>query len=188
MRLEITLNDTTIPYTLRRYKRSKHINISLGEDNVILVTAPYRVSLRQIEDALRKHSEWILRQLHQVAHNPVSFTMRMTKDDYLRYKDKAFILVSERVGHFNQFYNFDFKRISIRNQKTRWGSCSTSGTLSFNFKILFLPPQQRDYIIVHELCHLKEFNHSSAFWALVEKTIPEYKILRRQLKNRQKVL
>jgi len=93
------------------------------------------------------------------------------------------VFVLNRLGHFNQFYGFEYKRISIRNQKTRWGSCSKKGNLNFNYKLLFLSQEQADYIIVHELCHLKEMNHSKRFWNLVLESILDYKNVRKSLKK-----
>lgn len=102
---------------------------------------------------------------------------------YLAYKEKARKLVEERVVHFNQFYRFKVGHISIKNTQTRWGSCSRKGNLNFNYKIALLPSKHADYIVVHELCHLGEFNHSKKFWALVEKTIPDYAIIHNELKK-----
>ena len=97
------------------------------------------------------------------------------KEDYLTYKLSALVLTTERIHHFNTQYNFRFKNISIRNQTTRWGSCSSKGNLSFNYLIIRLPKHLADYIVVHELCHLGEFNHSAKFWDLVSRADPEYK-------------
>lgn len=102
---------------------------------------------------------------------------------YLAHKEKARKLAEERVNYFNTFYTFKVGRISIKNTQTRWGSCSRKGNLNFNYKIALLPPKHADYIIVHELCHLGEFNHSKKFWALVEKTIPDYGIIHNELKK-----
>jgi predicted metal-dependent hydrolase len=101
----------------------------------------------------------------------------------LENKDKALQIAKDRINHFNKYYNFQFKNITIKNQKTRWGSCSRKGNLNFNYKIALLPENISDYIIVHELCHLKEFNHSKRFWDLVAETIPDYLILRKKLKG-----
>ena len=95
-------------------------------------------------------------------------------------------MVHERVRHFMGHYGVRHGmvvgRIAIRNQKSRWGSCSKKGNLNFNYKILFLPPDIVDYIIVHELCHLRQFDHSPKFWALVGETIPNYQQLRARLR------
>ena len=103
--------------------------------------------------------------------------------NYIKYKSPATNLIKERLEYFNQFYNYKLGRVTIRNQKTRWGSCSKKGNLNFNYKIVLLSPKQADYIIVHELCHLKEFNHSQKFWDLVSTTIPDYKEIRSSLRT-----
>lgn len=103
--------------------------------------------------------------------------------NYIKYKNEAATLVKERLEHFNQFYNYKWGRVAIRNQKTRWGSCSKKGNLNFNYKIRLLTPKQADYIIVHELCHLGEFNHSQNFWNLVMQTMPDYLEIRKSLKK-----
>lgn len=103
--------------------------------------------------------------------------------EFIENKEKARELINERLKFFNKFYDFNFKKISVKKQNSRWGSCSRKGNLNFNYKILFLPKNIADYIIVHELCHLKEFNHSPRFWALVAKTIPDYKKIRLSLKK-----
>ncbi|MDB5254321.1 MAG: putative metal-dependent hydrolase [Parcubacteria group bacterium] len=100
---------------------------------------------------------------------------------YLKHKEAARALVIERLEHFNLFYTFQYKRIFIKNHKSRWGSCSKQGNLNFNYRIIFLPPKLADYLIVHELCHLGEFNHSPRFWDLVEQTLPDWKKRRREL-------
>ncbi|NVN96820.1 M48 family metallopeptidase [Candidatus Nomurabacteria bacterium] len=103
--------------------------------------------------------------------------------NYIKYKKDAATLVKERLEHFNTFYNFKYGRVAIRNQKTRWGSCSKKGNLNFNYKIVLLTSKQANYIIVHELCHLKEFNHSQRFWDLVAKVVPDYKEVRSSLRT-----
>jgi predicted metal-dependent hydrolase len=100
---------------------------------------------------------------------------------YLKYKEEARVLVKARLEYFNTFYNFEYKRIAIKNHKSRWGSCSKKGNLNFNYRIALLPPHLADYIVVHELCHLGEFNHSKKFWALVERTIPDWRMRRAEL-------
>jgi hypothetical protein len=108
---------------------------------------------------------------------------KKVSQNYLKYKSQALLLVKERIEYFNTFYNYKYGRIVIRNQKTRWGSCSRKGNLNFNYKIALLTPNQADYIIVHELCHLKEFNHSQRFWDLVAQAVPDYKEVRHSLRD-----
>jgi predicted metal-dependent hydrolase len=92
-------------------------------------------------------------------------------------------MVIEKLEYYNTFYNFKYNRISIKNQKTKWGSCSSLGNLNFNYRLLYLPQRIFDYIVVHELCHLGQMNHSADFWKLVEKTFPDYDLLRSELKK-----
>jgi predicted metal-dependent hydrolase len=94
---------------------------------------------------------------------------------YVEHKEAARELVCSRLSHFNQHYGLKWNRVAIRNQRRCWGSCSSLKNLNFNYKILLLPPHLQDYIIVHEMCHLKELNHGAGFWNLVGEAIPEYK-------------
>ncbi len=91
--------------------------------------------------------------------------------------------IEKRLALFNKDYGFTYRRITIRNQRTRWGSASRSGNLNFNYRMTFLPPHLSDYVIVHELCHLGEFNHSKKFWDLVARTIPDHRALRKELRT-----
>ena len=102
---------------------------------------------------------------------------------YLEQKEDARKLVLDRLEYWNKHYNFKYSRVSIRNQRSRWGSCSSKGNLNFNFRIVTLPPHLSDYIIVHELCHLGQMNHSQKFWDLVGRTLPNYEELMLELRK-----
>ena len=137
-----------------------------------------------IERFLLQKSEWILKKMnHREGHPPIANDTKKSKAHFLKHKQTALELAQKKVVSFNQFYQFTFKKITIKNQKTRWGSCSKKGNLNFNYKIALLPEKLSDYIIVHELCHLGAFNHSKKFWNLVARMIPNYKELRRELKK-----
>src|SRR5581483_3865122 len=100
---------------------------------------------------------------------------RRNRRHYLKLKEQARAICVSRVGFFNTFYGFKVGKIFIKNTKSRWGSCSERGNLNFNYKIVLLPSAVADYLIVHELCHLAEFNHGRAFWALVAQACPNYR-------------
>lgn len=106
-----------------------------------------------------------------------------SRRDFNKHRELARALVHERVKHWSAVYGVTVGKIAIRNQRSRWGSCSRRGNLNFNYRIVRLLPHLADYLIVHELCHLKEFNHSKAFWNLVEQSIPDYKIRRGELRS-----
>lgn len=99
-------------------------------------------------------------------------------------KKEARDFVVGAVEKFNTHYGFSIGNITIRNQRSRWGSCSKKGNLNFNFRIVELPPHLAEYIVVHELCHIGEFNHSRAFWARVEETVPDWKQCRAELRGK----
>lgn len=108
---------------------------------------------------------------------------RLTAKDYAKHKSAALALATRKAKQFSELYGVHYNKISIKNQKTMWGSCSRKGNLNFNVKIVLLPEYFQDYIIVHEICHLKEFNHSPRFWALVAQSVPDHKRLRKGLKR-----
>ena len=149
-------------------------------DARVVVTAPASFGARLIEQFITKHSGWIRRKVAKTAGRKV---IPIKKGEILILKKQALTLASARCTHFANHYGFTYNKISVRAQKSRWGSCSRAGNLSFNYKIATLPTHIADYIIIHELCHLAEMNHSSRFWALVAKTIPDHKMVRKELRN-----
>jgi len=104
------------------------------------------------------------------------------------YKKQARKVLTERVGYFSQKYGFKVGKIRISSARTRWGSCSAKGTLSFTWRLVMAPVNVIDYVVVHELCHLKELNHSKAYWAQVEAILPGYKQQRSWLKKQGRKL
>ena len=104
------------------------------------------------------------------------------------YKNQARKFITERVEHFVREYGFMVEKIRISSAHTRWGSCSHKGTLSFTWRLVMAPPDVIDYVVVHELCHLKELNHSKAFWIQVESILPDYKRQRNWLKKQGRKL
>ena len=100
------------------------------------------------------------------------------------YRKQARTVLAERVELFVQKYGFNVKKIRISSARTRWGSCSHKGTLSFPWRLVMAPPDVIDYVVLHELCHLKEMNHSKAFWAQVQSILPDYKRQRSWLKKK----
>ena len=100
-----------------------------------------------------------------------------------RYKNAARAQFEMRAAHYRQLTGGHYTSITVRDQKTRWGSCSSRGTLSFNYRLIFAPPVILDYVVVHELCHLTYMNHSDAFWNKVAGMIPDHAAHRRWLRE-----
>lgn len=173
------------PYTLRKSKRSKHLRLRIYGDGRVVMTAPWWLSGRVIEKFFKDKSEWIREKLDGLKRVRPQAS-KFTREDYLARKEEARVLVEERIAHYNAIYGFPLNRISIRHQKTRWGSCSSRKNISINYKIIYLPQAMQDYLIVHELCHLRELNHSPKFWALVAQTVPDYREVKRALRQEEK--
>lgn len=152
-------------------------------DGNFIVTVPSSFPTQSIDGYLLEKSKWVVSKLDFFEKINKQQKLSLGEDGFKVYKDKALEVVTERLDKFNgQYYNFKFNAVVIKNQKSRWGSCSKKRNLNFNYKILFLSPRIRDYIIVHELCHLKEFNHSSKYWRLVAKAMPDYQLIVEELK------
>ncbi len=177
----IEIKNTNVEYTHKVSPRAKRLRVAIYPGGRTVVSAPRFFSVGAIEKFLRLRSDWLLSAISRQKLVPV-VDVKKNREDYLNNKERALSLVKERIGYFNSIYNFRVGKISIKNHKTLWGSCSRKCNINFNYRIVFLSPEQRDYIIVHELCHLAEFNHSARFWTLVSKTIPNYKQLRKSLK------
>lgn len=176
----IILEGQNIEYIVRTHPRAKRLRATVYPGGKLVVTLPKRYTERPIGKFLIEKSTWILKALNK-SKSRTSLLPKADKASYKRYKETSRSFVHERIEHFNQIYNLKFNNVRIGNQTSLWGSCSIKRNLNFNYRIIFLPPKVADYLIVHELCHLKEFNHGPNFWAQVERAIPNYKLVRRQL-------
>jgi predicted metal-dependent hydrolase len=170
------------PYEIKRYRRAKVLRIAVKPGGRVVVTMPWRAPLYLAREFVQKKREWVLAAREKML-GVEPLARSGSPAEYKQYKAEALRVFTARLQEFNQRYGFAYKRVSIRNQKTRWGSCSKTGTLSFSYRLLLVPPEVRDYVLVHELCHVKEMNHSRRFWELVAMTCPDYKQLRAQLQH-----
>jgi len=183
VRKTIELEEKEVEYTLAVSARARQMRLAIYHDGRFVVTMPRWFSEKRVEQFILKKSEWILKTIARFKAEPKGLVIAGKRGDFARHKEAAQKLAVERLSHFNTFYNFKYHSVSVRNQKTRWGSCSKSGNLSFNYKIALLPSDLADYIVVHELCHLGEFSHSKKFWALVGRTVPDYQERKRELRK-----
>ncbi len=183
MRTSPEFQNYATPYSVVVSRRARTVRLTVQRDGRVVLTVPRGVSREYAERFAQARAQWIADKVAYFRRLPKPLLRSANKRDYHRYKDAALALARERLAFFNATYGFAFRSITIRNQKTRWGSCSKKGNLSFSYRIALLPPRYVDYIIVHELCHLKEMNHSRAFWALVAQTIPDYRDIRKKIKH-----
>lgn len=176
---------TKIPITIKTSRVAKHMRLTVYPDGRVVATRPWRLDVNYVKRFIQRKIGWIEKQLKKITVSPTPVKRRRrSSKDYRENKEKARKLVTAKLEYFNQFYNFKYHKVAIRNQKSRWGSCSLAGNLNFNYKIIYLTEKMADYLIVHELCHLKEFNHSARFWELVGKKIPDYKVIRKELRRK----
>ena len=157
----------------------KTVAIQVNSDLSVTVRAPYGVTEKYIEEFLNKNEAWISKRMNEIKVKKKSIESKnvenVTLDKIKILADQALKIIPTRVEYFARIIGVTYGNITIRNQKTRWGSCSSKGNLNFNCLLMLAPPKVLDYVVVHELCHRKQMNHSKAFWTEVEKVFPDYK-------------
>ena len=161
------------------YSQRKRLSIHIKTDGGILVKAPLWMSRAEVEKVVESHRGWIENHLPK---EPVS-SPKLTAEEIRDLAQRAVEDIPQRVSHFAPLVGVSYGRITIRNQRSRWGSCSGKGNLNFNCLLMLCPEDVIDYVVVHELCHRKEMNHSPAFWAEVERVLPDYKARKQWLKD-----
>ncbi len=160
---------------VRRSKR-KSAAIKITADMQIVVFVPLYVSDNEIERMVISKSKWIDEHMLKVQStiDERSKLEKITFEQVKELADQAVEYIPKRVKYYAEKENFVYNKITIKNLVSRWGSCSTKGNLNFNCLLMLMPDYVIDYIVVHELCHLREMNHSEKFWAEVEKIMPDY--------------
>lgn len=170
----------------------KTIAIEVRQDLRVIVRAPKRASNREIMKFVEQKQDWIAKHLAymQIRYEETRRVKekQFTDDDIRKMKDEAKMVIPDRVKYYAGIMGVTFGKITIKNQKTRWGSCSSKGNLNFNCLLMLTPDKVRDYVVIHELCHLKQMNHSKMFWAEVEKVMPDYKVYRQWLSRNGNML
>lgn len=170
-----------------RRSRRRSIGLEVRPDGSVILRVPNRLSKRDALAFLQTKEAWLRKCLDQVEERE-SFAEAaglepLTEDELSALTKAARAYFTEKCAWLAPVVGVDYGRISIRHQKTRWGSCSTKGNLNFNCLLMLAPEDVRDYVVVHELCHRKEMNHSSAFWAEVAGVVPDYREKERWLKE-----
>ena len=169
--------------------RRKTIGLEIRNGEVI-VRAPMFFSARQIDRFVTEHRDWIEKHLAKVKkqENEAQQLGALTEEKIRELSREAQKVIPERVRYYAPLIGVTYGRITIRCQKTRWGSCSSKGNLNFNCLLMMTPPEVLDSVVVHELCHRKHMNHSQQFYAEVLRVFPEYRKCHRWLKEHGAVL
>ena len=169
----------TVNYSIIRIDR-KTIAIQIQPDGNVVVRAPKRMRMEEIKRFVESKAEWIEKHLL----NRTTFNQeKLTDQEMKMLREKARAVVTEKVQYYAPLIGVTYNQIAIRAQHTRWGSCSSKGNLNFNCLLALVPMEVLDYVVVHELCHRKELNHSDRFWNEVAKILPDYKCRKKWLKE-----
>ncbi len=174
-----------------RIVRSRRKTLSAAvKGDVLVVSVPLRTSDQAVQDFLYKHRRWIQTHMEKARKNreTAQTAGKLSMQEIRSLADRALDYIPERVRYYAPLMGVTYGRITIRNQKTRWGSCSSKGNLNFNCLLMLCPPQVIDSVVVHELAHRIEMNHSDRFYAQVLKVFPDYWTWDRWLKENGPVL
>ena len=171
-------------YQLIRSKR-KTLSIEIKPDSTVIVRAPYNMKASRIESFVNEKTPWIEKQLLRLeeAKKRQNSAEKLTPSELEMLAEKAKEYIPERAEFYAKQIGVTYGKITIRCQKTKWGSCSSKGNLNFNCLLMLTPPEVIDSVVVHELCHLKEMNHGKRFYAEVLKVYPDYHRHRKWLKE-----
>jgi len=163
----------------------KTVALEITKEAELLVRAPYGMKDWEIRSFIDEKAAWIEKHLRMQEERKEKrqAANHLTPEELRDLADEAVKRIPERVAYYAGSMGVTYGRITIRNQKTRWGSCSREGNLNFNCLLMLAPPKVLDYVVVHELCHRKEMNHSSRFWNQVEQVLPDYRQSRQWLKE-----
>ena len=164
-------------YYFVRHRRARRYLLRVDPDGRIRVTIPRGGSRREADAFALRHRAWIDAQLSQVRPSAVAV------DAQRAWRARAKAVLPERLYELAGRHGCVVKAVSIRSQKTRWGSCGRNGHISLNWRLMLMPDWVRDYVLIHELMHLKRLDHSPKFWRLVEAACPDYRAARQWLRT-----
>ena len=168
-----------VPYQIIKSDR-KTIAIQIKPDGQVVVRCPKRMRIEEAKRFVESKADWIEKHL---AKRQLQNVAKYTTKEIEQLREQARKLVTERVKFYAPIIGVSYGQIAIRTQHTRWGSCSSKGNLNFNCLLALVQLEVLDYVVVHELCHRKEMNHSELFWNAVARVIPNFKICKKWLKE-----
>ena len=158
------------------------VSLEIRRDLRVVLRVPLGMPESEIRRILAQRTGWIAEHLARAAARKDQ-APRLSPEELETLKTRAAEDLAARTARLAPLVGVDYGRITVRSQVSRWGSCSARGNLSFNCLLMLCPPEVRDYVVIHELCHRQQMNHSSAFWAEVERVLPDYREARRWLRQ-----
>ena len=183
--LNLQENDQEIHILVIRSAR-KSLGLEVRDQNTVLARIPARLPDRELKQFVETHREWILKKTQIAAQReekrkatPAPPLESLSKTDRMKIQLK----IGKRVRHYCEIMGVTVGWVTVKNQKTRWGSCSAKGNVNFNYQLAFLPEELLDYVVIHELAHRRHMDHSKEFWAEVERYCPDYRERREMLKQ-----
>ena len=163
------------------YSKRKTLSICVKEGEII-VRAPFGASEKRISDFVNSEKEWILNALKRQKERNEKY-VGLSEKEISDLKNSAKKYFKDKTAYFASIMNLKYSRITITSAKTRFGSCSSRGNISYSWRLMLYPEAAREYVVVHELCHLVHMNHSKSFYKLLESYMPNYKELKKLLKE-----
>lgn len=176
--VHFSLEEKTIIVSIKRQRYRRSIKLQ-HQSAHFTITAPAGMPITTIEQFLHSQTKWINKRLSNLQKKELLPELPFSEDT----KRAAKLLVMSIIEQYQSLYPYQFQKVTIKDLQSKWGSCSTQKNLNFNYRIIALSPDLAAYLVVHELCHLAEMNHSSRFWGLVAKAFPDYQKRRKRLHN-----
>jgi predicted metal-dependent hydrolase len=173
-----------LPYAVRVSPRARNVSVTVTRDGTITLVLPRRgVSMAAALRFLRRQADWAIATAERMARFRDQVFLPRDRRDYLRHREAARRFVHACLAKHRPVYGVVHGRVAIKDLTRNWGSCSTGNNLNFNYKIVHLPERCAEYVVIHELCHLLEFNHSPRFWQLVARACPDHRAIRKEMRK-----
>jgi len=182
------LSNLNLDYIIKKSHKAKRVSLKITSSGKLIAIIPYTYKTDlPIKKFIAEKKDWILKHLKPAyKFKNTTLDKNLLHKNFLKNKQLILQDIKTLVDYYAKFYNISYKKITIKNQSTIWGSCSKSKNLNFNFRIAYLPTQLKNYIIIHEVCHTLEMNHSKKYWSFVYQTTPNYKLYIKQLRKYEK--
>jgi hypothetical protein len=171
-----TRDSSLAPVYFVRHRRARRYLLRVEPDGRVRVTIPRGGSKREADAFVQRHTDWVARQRARLTPSALG------ADERRALRERARTELPARLLELAALHGMTVTGVSIRNQRTRWGSCGRDGNISLNWRLVLMPPAVRDYVLIHELMHLRRLDHSPAYWKLVAAACPEYRDARQWLR------